>query len=320
MNWKPNKWIAATLGLFLQPIGLLYVARPQWAAFYLIALVVLGVVMFTFLAGGVQFISIDFASGVVGIAAAIHSYRVASQFTVRTTRPAYTRWYGLGGIVLGFAALIFLSRAFVLEPFRVPARSMEPSVPVGSYLLVNKWGYGHYNTYGITLIRTQRSAPLARADLVVFDYPERPELSFVKRIIGLPGDKVAYRDKRLTINGEPVRTTAIVASTDSKAGPETFRQFSEYLGVLPHLVIVDDRAPAVRLGGVRNFPGREQCVYDVSGFECAVPVGNYFVMGDNRDNSEDSRYWGFVPESAVIGKVSQVFVPGRQNNSPLFPE
>ena len=310
MTWKPNKWIAAALGLFLPPVGLLYVARPQWAAFYLIVLIAAGAAMVGSFAGGTKIFLINELPVAIGIAAAIHAYFVASTSSARPTRPVYARWYGLGGIVLVFVALTFLTRAFVVEPFRVPANSMAPSVPKGSYVLVSKWGYGHYNTYGITLMRTQRTAPLARADLLVFDYPERPELSFIKRIIGLPGDKVTYRDKRLSINGDPVRTTAIEPSAESKDGSTAVKQFSEWLGTLPHPVMVDDRAPPIRLAGVRNFPGREKCVFEEAGFECEIPAGNYFVMGDSRDNSEDSRYWGFVPESAVIGKVSHVFVPG----------
>ena len=267
MTWKPNKWIAATLGLILQPVGLLYVARPQWAAFYLIVLIASGAAMIESFAGGTKIFMVNELPVAIAIAAAIHSYFVASTSGARATRPVYARWYGLAGIVLVFAALTFLMRAFIVEPFRVPANSMAPSVPVGSFVLVSKWGYGHYTTYGITLMRTQRTAPLARADLLVFDYPERPELSYIKRIVGLPGDKVTYRDKRLTINGDPVRTTAIEPSAESKDGSATAKQFSEWLGVLPHPVMVDDRSPPIRLASVRNFPGREKCVYEASGFE-----------------------------------------------------
>lgn len=309
MNWKPNKWIAAALGLFLQPVGLLYVARPQWAAFYLTVLIALGAVMIGVITRGVPIFSLNVLSVSIAIAAAVHSYFLASKSSAHKTRPAYTRWYSLAGIVLAVVAFVCLSRAFVAEPFRMPAKSMEPSVPMGSYLLVNKWGYGHYSTFGITLMRSQMTAPLARADLIVFDYPERPELSFIKRIIGLPGDKVSYRDKRLSINGAPVRMTAIDPSAESNVGSNTHRQYSEELGASPHLVMFDDRVSPIHLAVVRNFSGREKCVFEESGFSCEVPAGNYFVMGDNRDNSDDSRYWGFVPASAVIGKVSHVFVP-----------
>jgi signal peptidase I len=312
MNWKPNKWIAATLGLLLQPVGLLYVARPQWAASYLIVLIALGAVMIGFITRGVEIFSLNVLSAAIALAAAVHSYFLASKSSARTTRPAYTRWYCLAGIMLSAVAFVFLLRAFIAEPFRARASSMEPSVPVGSYLLVSKWGYGHYSTYGITLMRSRINVPLARADLVVFDYPERPKLTYVKRIIGLPGDKVAYRDKRLSINGVPVRTTAIDASTESKGGSQTHRQYSEELGASPHLVMFDDFFSPIRLANVRNFSSRVKCVYEDSGFMCEVQAGNYFVMGDNRDNSEDSRYWGFVPESAVIGKVSHIFVPSNK--------
>ena len=200
-------------------------------------------------------------------------------------------------------------RAFVMEPFRVPADSMAPSMPTGTYILVNKWGYGHYNTFGIPLYSAPISAPLSSGDAIVFDYPENPKISLVKRLVGLPGDKVAYRDKRLTINGKAVTTTTTGRTWDSGTSRISYKIFTEQLGALPHDIIADDRGPPVRVNGVRNFPQRDKCTYDETGFVCNVPVGHYFVMGDNRDNSEDSRYWGFVPGAAIIGKVSLAFLP-----------
>ena len=127
--------------------------------------------------------------------------------------------------------------------------------------------------------------------------------------IGLPGNKVAYREKRLAISGEAVTTTTTGRTWDSGTSQTSYKIVTEQVGAPPHDIIVDERAPPARLRGVRNFPQRDKCSYDESGFVCNVPAGHYFVMGDSRDNSEDSRYWGFVPGSAVIGRVWVAFLP-----------
>ncbi len=243
----------------------------------------------------------------IALASPIHAYLVAARFREGDPRPAYTRWYGLIGVVIGFAVLNLVVRAFVIEPFRVPSTSMAPSYPRGTYILVEKWGYGNYQGYGVSLLHTKLSRPLSRADVIVFDYPEDPTKTFFKRVVGLPGDKVTYRDKRLSLNGVPVLT--IAGSGEVRDGSRVFTQLAEKLGDTPHLIWVDDDVPPIRLRGVRNFANRDKCAHDENGFECVVPPGQYFVMGDNRDNSDDSRYWGFVPESAVIGKVWHSFSP-----------
>ena len=125
----------------------------------------------------------------------------------------------------------------------------------------------------------------------------------------MPGDKVAYRDKRLTINGEAITTTTTGRTWDFETDQATYKIVTEQVGALPHDIIVDERAPPVRLSGVRNFRQRDRCTYDETGFVCDVPAGYYFVMGDSRDNSEDSRYWGFVPGSATVGRVGVAFLP-----------
>ena len=309
MNWKPNKWVAVALTIFLQPLGLLYVARPFWAVLYF--LIALGVVFakIALPTHDGQSIALDLTLSGVLIVAAVYAYRVASRAAETTSRPAYTRWYGLATTLLGLWAATVLIRTFIVEPFRMPAASMAPSLPSGTYILVNKWGYGHYGTYGVRAFSTPISKPLSRGDVIVFDYPENPELTFIKRLVGLPGDKVVYRDKRLAINGVAVPTTDTGTTWDSDAGRAKYKIFTEQLGALPHNIMVDEDAPSLRLHGVRNYPQRDKCTYDESGFACDIPAGQYFVMGDSRDNSDDSRYWGFVPASAIIGKVSHAFVP-----------
>ena len=136
---------------------------------------------------------------------------------------------------------------------------------------------------------------------MVFRYPENPSQDYIKRVIGIPGDKVAYQNKRIYINGQPVSTKRI----DDYLHPERLyysRQYTEKLGQISYKVLNDEDAPAF-IPDAAQFPQRENCLYNNSGVICTVPPGHYFMLGDNRDNSRDSRFWGFVPEENIVGKA-----------------
>ncbi len=140
-----------------------------------------------------------------------------------------------------------------------------------------------------------------RGDVMVFRYPEDPSLDYIKRVVGLPGDTVTYQNKRLTINGQPVPTQKI----GDYLHPERLyysEQFLEKIGEIEHRALKDADAPAF-IPDAARFPHRENCTYNAAGVSCKVPVGHYFMMGDNRDNSRDSRAWGFVPEANIVGKA-----------------
>jgi signal peptidase I len=298
---KPKKWIAAVLGLLIQPAGMLYVARPGWAGAYfaLAAIIVLGnmfVLRDRELAG-------DAIVLLVAIICAIHAYRLARDYRA-LKRPWYSRWYGLVGIVAAFAALAFGARAFLFEPFRFPSESMAPSIELRAHLIVKKWGYGNYGTYGIHAVRTGMSSGLQRGDIVVFEYPEDTSLSYVKRIVGLPGDRISYYNKRLKINDEEIQVRRI-GDYVHKDGPIRSLQYLERLGDHEYAILIEPEAPAV-VPPVRAFPLSEHCAHTAEGLSCRVPDGHYFVLGDNRDNSSDSRTWGFVPARNIIGKVQYI--------------
>ena len=242
MNSKPNKWVAVALSIFLQPLGLLYVARPLGAALYFLIAIGLICTKIAFPSRDGQSVLHDLLLTALVIVMAVYAYRVASRAVV-TTRPAYTRWYGLAAMFLSALASSLLIRVFVMEPFRLPAASMAPSLPAGTYILVSKWGYGHNSAFGVRAFSTPISAPLLRGDVIVFDYPENPAKSFIKRLVGLPGDKVVYRDKRLAINGVMVPTTDTGLTWDSVGGQTRFKIFAEQLGALPHKIMVNERAP-----------------------------------------------------------------------------
>jgi signal peptidase I len=180
--------------------------------------------------------------------------------------------------------VVFVLRSFLVEPFQIPSSSMVPTLEVGDYILVNKF------TYGIRLpvIRTKVLAlnEPQRGDVMVFFPPHMNDTYFIKRVVGLPGDTVTYRDKQIFVNGERVARQPV---TDRTGVDPRYRLGHEILGGADHLMQVDTLRPAT------DF-------YEV------VKPGHYFMMGDNRDNSSDSRVWGQVPEKDIVGKAFAIWM------------
>lgn len=199
--------------------------------------------------------------------------------------------------------VVFVLRSFLVEPFKIPSGSMLPTLLVGDFILVNKFTYGIrlpvINTRLITVNEPQRG------EVMVFRYPENPALDYIKRVVGVPGDEIAYVDKRLTINGReiPLRADGEFNYLEDGLSFKATNRFQEQLGGHTHSILVQAAAPSVQLGGVQRFPFRDNCAYNESGFRCKVPAQHYFMMGDNRDSSSDSRYWGFVPEQNIVGRA-----------------
>lgn len=180
-------------------------------------------------------------------------------------------------------AAVLLLRSFVAEPFRIPSGSMIPTLLVGDFILVNKFAYGLRDPAFHT--KFFANGEPARGDIVVFRYPRDPRQDYIKRIIGLPGDQIVYKDKRLTINGQTMAQEpdgAFPVQGPHSAG--VVYRLQEDLGGVHHHVLVD--------------PDRQ-----TDDFEFTVPAGQYFAMGDNRDGSSDSRVWGTVPERNLVGKA-----------------
>ncbi len=216
-------------------------------------------------------------------------------------QPWWLDWTaGLFPVIL----VVFLLRSFLFEPFKIPSGSMIPTLLVGDLILVNKFTYG----VRLPVIHTKLTEGTAprRGDVMVFRYPPRPSLDYIKRVVGVPGDEVAYLNKRLTLNGQPVPTAALPDFFDKDA-MRYAKQFEETLGDKRHRVLNDEDRPAF-IPGAEDFPVKDSCRYSVEGVTCKVPAGHYFMMGDNRDNSLDSRYWGFVPDRNIVGKAFFVWM------------
>jgi signal peptidase I len=226
-------------------------------------------------------------------------------------QPWWLDWTaGLFPVIL----VVFLLRSFLFEPFKIPSGSMIPTLWVGDLILVNKFHYG----VRLPVINTQVTAgePVRRGDVMVFRYPPKPSLDYIKRVVGVPGDEVAYLNKQLTINGQPVPKASLpdFFEEDSLSYIKQFQESfpvgaspSEMTSTKSVRLLNNAERPAF-IAGTEDFPFKNQCIYSVEGVVCKVPPGHFFMMGDNRDNSLDSRYWGVVPEANIVGKAIMVWM------------
>jgi signal peptidase I len=208
-------------------------------------------------------------------------------------------WVEYSGSFFPVIAAVFFLRSFLFEPFKIPSSSMLPTLQSGDLILVNKF------TYGVRLpIVNHKIISLndpQRGDVVVFKYPKDTSLDYIKRVVGVPGDKIVYRNKRLTINGQDAAYQQMPDYLDGERLAYS-KQYAENLLGTQHGILNDTAAPTY-VPNPDRFPGNELCTYNAEGFACTVPEGRYFMMGDNRDNSLDSRFWGFVPDKYVVGKA-----------------
>jgi signal peptidase I len=184
---------------------------------------------------------------------------------------------------------VLLLRSFLVEPFRIPSGSMMPTLLVGDFILVNKFAYGIrlpvLNTKVIDVEEPKRG------DVVVFRYPRDPSVDYIKRVVGLPGDTVRYANKVVYVNGKPVGQVpaGVYLGKGSGVSMSGASKRREQLGDVRHDILVMPRTPGVE-------------------GQYTIGAGEYFVMGDNRDNSNDSRYWGTVPEENLVGKAFRIWM------------
>jgi signal peptidase I len=204
--------------------------------------------------------------------------------------------------------IVFFIRSFLVEPFKIPSGSMIPTLQVGDFILVNKFTFGiRLPIVNHKLVQVNNPQ---RGDIMVFHYPENPSVDYIKRVVGLPGDTVEYRNKRLWINGVEQAQQADGDYNYVETGlsfVHTEKRI-ETLGDVKHTVLVNPEIPTLRLSSVAEFRWRENCSYDDEMVRCKVPDGHYFMLGDNRDNSRDSRYWGFVPDYQIVGKAFLIWM------------
>lgn len=219
--------------------------------------------------------------------------------SIRAKVAAQPKWleYTAGLFPVIFA--VFLLRSFVAEPFRIPSGSMLPTIHPGDFVLVNKYAYGlRFPVFNFAI---SEGDPIERGDIVVFHYPLDRDTDFIKRVIGLPGDEIRYFDKKLYVNGK-LQTTIVQGTFYDE---DTFTHLDEYLERLEridHRILLNPKMDS-QAHPITPFPHLENCAYSMGNLACKVPQDHYFMMGDNRDNSADSRFWGFVPREDIVGKA-----------------
>lgn len=228
------------------------------------------------------------------------------KFVLRANRPvgSVDPWYvEYAKSFFPVILLVFILRSFLVEPFKIPSGSMMPTLLAGDYILVNKFIYGlRVPILNNTIIEMQKPK---RGDVFVFHYPPEPSIDYIKRVVGLPGDTIAYQDKQLVINGKTLDRQfktdyQYVLNFKDGIGAErennmTAQQLNEQLGDVNHDILVHDIVNQYPLDSVGDKLQNGETI--------TVPANHYFAMGDNRDNSADSRVWGFVPEHNLVGKA-----------------
>ncbi len=186
--------------------------------------------------------------------------------------------------------IVLLLRSFLYEPFRIPSSSMRPTLVVGDFILVNKYTYG----LRLPVVDTKIVAinEPQRGDIMVFRYPEDPSIDYIKRVVGIPGDRITYSNRQLHINGQPADLSSHGPHfwMDNRCRTIDSLRLREQTADSDHEILIIPQ----RLSRAEG--------------EWVVPAGHYFVLGDNRDNSRDSRYWGFVPEQNIVGKAVAVWM------------
>jgi signal peptidase I len=195
--------------------------------------------------------------------------------------------------------VVFFLRSFLVEPFKIPSGSMIPTLLIGDFILVNKFAYGI--RLPVINVKVADVGSPQRGDVMVFRYPADPALDYIKRVVGLPGDRIEYRDKVLSVNGKVVPRRAI-GDYQSRERLQYFPRYVESFDGREHEIILEKETPGY-VNRAMEFSHSGNCDYNNGSLACTVPPGHYFMMGDNRDNSSDSRVWGFVPDQNIVGKA-----------------
>lgn len=279
---SPRKaWLAALLNAIAFPLGYFYVGRWQ-RALAMFAVLPLGFLVFAWtgalgkvygLAASLVFISAMYVYYIVDVV------RLARHEKDYALKP-YNRWY--------YYVVIYLALSFATEAFkpyrgdvygydflRFPSGSMMPTALEGDFVIADTRYYSNH--------------PAQRGDIVAFDYPKDPSVIYAKRIIGLPGDRIQYVNKKIIVNGEPVTQTLIDDYVPEYDDHNLLTRKAEQVDNFQYSILIDNQRPIINC-------------------EVTIPDGQYFVMGDNRDNSNDSRYWGFVPQDNIKAKILYVWL------------
>ncbi len=298
-------WLSVVYGIFLGPFAFLYANKAKLFFFYFVVYVVTRLfdskLQFKFDAGG-ELQSIGF-SWVFLLISLTHVCLIVRNYDIGLKRRWFASWWG--ALTCSFVCLfmIFGMRLWIIQPYTISAGSMAPTLNLDDQIWVNKWGFNNFEFNNVSLIRGLPSEELARGDVVVFQYPEQRDIEYVKRVVGLPGDTILYLDKTIYIQraclteqvdcSHPKEIEKVVKTSDDTVGQTQI--FVEKLGEVSHEIQL--------MTGRQDLTAQYFTQSGLAKGKWTVPDNHYFVLGDNRDNSLDSRYWGFVPANYVTGKV-----------------
>jgi signal peptidase I len=220
--------------------------------------------------------------------------KASGEVDEKTSKPKEPLLVEYARFLFPVVLIVLLLRGFLAEPFRIPSGSMLSTLEIGDFILVNKFAYGIrppvWNKKIIDINDPQRG------DVIVFRYPENPSVDYIKRVVGVPGDEIAYYNKVLYINGKQIQQEPLGVY---QAGFPNLKRFKEQLDDVEHDILIN-------------------VMYPAGDFVVKVPPNSYFVLGDNRDNSRDSRFWGFVPDENLVGKAFMIWMNWEWGNWPKW--
>ncbi len=273
--WKPKRWIAVLLSLFTGSFAFLYLnhLRLFWVYFF-VSITVVAVDWYFHL----------HFSLVVTSACVIHGYLVATKYDIEQPRHWYSHWWAIPALYTVIIGPILLSRIFIFDLFSIPAASMSPNVNIGNYIVIKKHGYGDYGAFGIKIFNTGFAAGIKATPGKIYAFypPHQPAVAYIKRLVGKPGDQIDIKDDAISINGKPLEHKLL--SEDAQ-----YTYYEEKIGDISYKI--------------QRTKGKPFLINQTF----IVPQGHYFFLGDNRDNSYDSRLWGSVSDHSFIGELIFVF-------------
>ncbi len=297
-TWRPNGWLVFIFAFVFQQFVFLYVNRIKtfWC-YTVILLLLMALEMNVFSPEWLP----DWLIGLIRItfflACLVHALLIARTYNTEQPRT----WFAHGGrttlaILLTFLPILAV-RTFFYEPFSIPASSMKPTLNVGNHIVIEKLGYGNYRLFGAPILSAIPTKSPERGDVIVFQYPADLSIDYVKRVIGLPGDKVVYQDNVLRVFSD------CIDNQPCKSVVNSITYSTELITLYIKESIGDKSYLVQRKMGASSMDSHFVRQDDLMPGEWIVPDNQFFVMGDNRDDSLDSRYWGFVPQKNIVGKL-----------------